>query len=139
MIFATGASANHGNSPKSTKSSRPPSHSQNPRREMFVTSASEPGTPCGCDFIGSFRDDCSNDRDLARWEAMVFGQLDRRLKPELRLSPIGKDMNVHPRLFAREESKSIWTLSKDRWTHRLILPHVANAQRRGAVAAVRPN
>src|SRR5438067_2370849 len=127
MIFATGASANHGNSPKSTKSSRPPSHSQNPRRETFVTSASEAGTPCGCDFIGSFRDDSSNNRDLVRWETVVFGQLDRWLKPELRLSPIREDVNVHPRLFAGEECESIWTLPKDRWTHRLILPRLAYA------------
>src|SRR4029077_17764413 len=69
VIFATDASANHGNSEKAMNSSRSANHTQKPYREMFVTSTREVLAPGRCDFISTLLDNLSDLGQLVRSSA----------------------------------------------------------------------
>src|SRR5688500_5656782 len=99
-MFATDASANQGNSAKGTKSSRPPSHSQKPCREMFVTSTSEVALPCCADDLLMGLNHFSDIGQLSRWDAVTFRHFNGRLDPEFRLAVRTAYMNVHARFLA---------------------------------------
>jgi hypothetical protein len=61
-------------------------------------------------------------------ETIVPGELDRRLDPELRLPRAMLDMNVSPRLLAREEEEPIRALAKDRWTHSMMIARACGGE-----------
>jgi hypothetical protein len=62
-------------------------------------------------------DDFSKSGDLSRWYSAVRCQLNLGPHPELRLTLGRDDVDMHSRLFEREEEEPVWSFAKDRRTH----------------------
>ena len=79
-------------------------------------------------------------RQSAGRHAEVLCDDDRRFEPDLRLSGLVMDMNVHPRLFPGEEVEAVASRPEDRRTHRLIVarssPIHGERKRRPSLRAV---
>jgi hypothetical protein len=73
--------------------------------------------PTVADFILSFLHDAFQFDQLGRAESLVDGQLDFRFESEFRLAVRQNYMDVHSRLFPREEIKPIAAIPKNRRTH----------------------
>jgi hypothetical protein len=55
--------------------------------------------------------------DFTSGQAGMLGDLNGRLKPELCLTVLPLNMDMHPRLFSREEVEPEAAFAKYRWTH----------------------
>ena len=56
-----------------------------------------------------------------RAQPVVLGDTNVRIEPELGLARLVMNVNVHPRLFPREEVEAVPSRTKDRRAHRIIL------------------
>lgn len=126
---------NQGNSRKSTNSSLPPRKSQNPCREMLVTSASPVLAPTLFDLVMSFLQDSEDPADLALRNTVILRQFDARLKPDLRFALGRLDVNMNSVLFAGVEIEPERSFAKHRWAHAWIVHEQAGSTLRGVSLA----
>jgi len=73
----------------------------------FVISALEVPMPSGSELISMLLNDLFRILELRPSQAVILGRVDPGLGPELRFSTSADDVNMNPRLFAREEVEPI--------------------------------
>lgn len=62
-------------------------------------------------------DKFSGDSKVLGCETVILSQLNLRFKPKLGLAMTTVNMDMHSRLFAREEKEAKTSLTEYRWTH----------------------
>jgi len=90
---------------------------QKPCLDKLVISTSEVRFPRVADLIFVPPDQSQGRSDAPRVQSVILRQLDFRLQPELGFAIDMVDMNVYPRLFAREKEETEAAFSKNRGAH----------------------
>src|SRR5258708_4358938 len=111
------ASANQGNVRNGRKSSLSSSKSHRPCCETLVTSGAEVRVPGCSDLIPAFLYEPQCLSKLALAQAVVVGQLDAWLQPDLRLPVSTHCVYVEPLLLARKAEETKPSLTEDRRPH----------------------
>lgn len=60
---------------------------------------------------------------------MILSQFEPWLKPELRLALRRPDVNVHSIFLARKEEETVWAVTKNCWTHALMVSYLVAGKR----------
>jgi hypothetical protein len=111
------ASRNHGNWSNDKKTVRRSILSERPRVETLVTSTREVPLPRGADLILMSPNYAQDGCQVTDIQAVTFRDFDPWLEPHLGLSVSMLNVDVHARLFAREEVYTIPAFPENRRTH----------------------
>ena len=113
-------------------------NSQNPCREMLVTSTWEVLGPSAADFIKMFLNYSGGFIEPSGVEPVVRGHFDCGLQPELCLSVGMIHVDMHPRLFTGKEIEAEPTDAKNGRTHvdRITETAPMSGSRAGADASI---